>query len=185
MATVMTPAGVDGAFTIDDLDHFPQDSNRYELIEGSLHVTPAPVPMHQRIDMNLTYLLRAACPAEFEVLGAPLDVQLGVDTMVQPDLLVVPAGPLPDKRLEGAPLLVVEILSPTTRLYDLGTKRMAYREAGVGAYWVVDPVVPSLTSWRWDGDAETEVVATGDEPATFAWPFAVTVTPARLLLAGG
>ena len=173
------------AFTIDDLDHFPSDSNRYELIEGSLHVTPAPVPMHQRIDMNLTYLLRAACPAEFEVLGAPLDVQLGVDTMVQPDLLVVPAGPLPAKRLKTAPLLVVEILSPRTRLYDLGTKRLVYREAGVGAYWVVDPTVPSLTSWRWDGHDEGGAIVEGDTAATFNWPFAVSVTPARLLLAGG
>ncbi len=182
MTTVM--AGHE-AFTIDDLDSFPQDSNRYELIEGSLHVTPAPVPIHQRVVFELAATLRDAAPPEFEVMLAPLDVQLGVDTVVQPDVLVRAAGPLPDKRLEAAPLLVVEILSATTRLYDLGTKRMAYREAGVGAYWVVDPTVPSITAWHWDGDAATEVVAAGDEPATLAWPFAVTVTPARLLLAGG
>lgn len=173
------------AFTIDDLDSFPQDSNRYELIEGSLHVTPAPVPVHQRVVFELAATLRDAAPPEFEVMLAPLDVQLGDDTMLQPDVLVRAAGPLPDKRLETAPLLVVEILSPTTRLYDLGTKRIVYREAGVGAYWAVDPTGPSLTAWRWDGDAETEVVATGNEGTEFAWPFDVTITPARLLVAGG
>ena len=174
-----------GAFTIDDLDSFPQDSNRYELIEGSLHVTPAPVPIHQRVAFNVAVLLRTAAPAPFEVMVAPLDVALGIDTMVQPDVLVRSAGPLPEKRLEGAPLLVVEILSPTTRLYDLGTKRLAYQQAGVGAYWVVDPTTPRLTAWRWDGPHETAVVTEGDATATFEWPFAVTVTPARMLLAEG
>lgn len=177
-----------GSFTIDDLDSFPQDSNRYELIEGSLHVTPAPTPRHQRVSANLFRLLDAAAPGEFEVLTAPLDVQLGADTMVEPDLLVVPAGPLPDKRLEIAPHLVVEILSPRTRLYDLGTKRLVYREAGVGAYWVVDPAAVSLTVWRWhdaDDADDGPAVIEGDDVAGFDWPFPVTVTPARLLLPRG
>lgn len=173
------------AFTIDDLDSFPSDSNRYELIEGSLHVTPAPVPIHQRVSFNLAVLLRAAAPPELEVLTAPLDVALGPDTLVQPDVLVRAAGPLPAKRLEVPPLLVAEILSPNTRLYDLGTKRLVYREAGVTAYWVVDPTVPSVTAWRWDGPDQREVVTSGGAAATLDWPFPVTVTPERLLLAGG
>jgi Uma2 family endonuclease len=172
-------------FTIDDLADFPSDGNRYELIEGSLHVTPAPIWNHQRIVVNLMYLLRSACPPEREVLVAPFDVVLGPDTMVEPDVLVTRPAPGETKRLEGPPLLVVEVLSPTTRLYDLGTKMMAYRQAGVPAHWAFDPLVPSLTERRWDGDDEQVRVIEADEEATFDWPFPVTVVPARLLLPNG
>ena len=185
MSRVVTAAGVHGAFTIDDLDGFPQDSNRYELIEGSLHVTPAPIRMHQRVSMNLVRLLDAAAPADVELLYAPFGVKLGPDTLVEPDIVVTRVDAPGDKLLEAAPLLVIEILSPRTRLYDLGTKRLVYREAGVGAYWAVDPSVANLIAWRWDGDTETEVAVEGDAAATLDWPFAVTVTPARLLLPGG
>lgn len=180
-----TVATIEEAFSVDDLELLSGDTNRYELIEGSLFVTPAPAPMHQRIDMNLRFLLRRACPAEFEILGAPIDVQLGEGTVVQPDLLVRPATPLPATRLDEPPVLVVEILSPTTRLYDLGTKRAVYQEAGVGAFWAVDPAGPSLTAWRWEGDDESVERIAGDTTATLTWPFTVEITPARLLLAGG
>jgi Uma2 family endonuclease len=172
-------------FTVDDLDHFPSDGNRYELIEGSLHVTPAPIRIHQRIVGNTMALLRAACPPRLEVLAAPFDVRLGPATQVQPDLIVLPVDAPAEKRLEGPPLLAVEVLSPSTRAYDLGSKHLVYREAGVGAYWVVDPEVPSVTAWRWVGDDEQVATAEGHEATTFDWPYPVTVTPARLLLANG
>lgn len=178
----------DHELTIDDLADFPDDGRRYELIEGSLHVSPGPIRIHQRIHSNLFGLLRAGCPPELEVLCAPFDVVLGPATMVQPDILVTEVSAPGEKRLEAPPRLVVEILSRSTRLYDLGTKRLAYREAGVGAYWVFDPAGPggpSLTAWRWDGPDETEVVVEGDATATLAWPYPATVTPARLLQPNG
>lgn len=171
--------------TIDDLADFPDDGRRYELIEGSLHVSPGPIRIHQRILLNLYALLRAGCLPEFEVLAAPYDVVLAPATMVQPDLLVTEVGPADEKRLDGPPLLAVEILSRSTRLYDLGTKRLVYREAGVGAYWVFDPTGPSLTAWRWDGGDERETIVKGDTEATLDWPYPVTVNPARLLLPNG
>jgi len=177
--------------TIDDLADFPDDGRRYELIEGSLHVSPAPILIHQRILANLFTLLRAGCPSELETLMAPYDVVLAPATMVQPDILVTEVDPPDEKRLERAPLLVVEVLSRSTRLYDLGTKRLAYRESGVGAYWVFDPAGPSLTAWRWDGTDEHEhehkheVVVEGDADATLDWPYPVTLSPARLLLPNG
>lgn len=173
------------AFTVDDLDHFPSDGNRYELIEGSLHVTPAPVRLHQRVNQNVNALLRAGCPPDLEVLAAPFDVRLGPETQVQPDLLVLRVDAPADKRLEGPPLLAVEVLSPSTRSYDLGTKLLVYRNSGAGAYWVVDPDTPGVTAWRWTGDGEQVTVAEGDQAMTFDWPYPVEISPARLLLAGG
>ena len=182
MTTVMRPHE---SFTIDDLATFPDDGNRYELIEGSLHVTPSPIRIHQRVHSNLFGLLRDACPPHLEVLSAPFDVVLGPATVVEPDVLVTEVDSPGEKRLEVPPVLVVEVLSPSTRLYDLGTKRLVYREAGVGAYWVVDPADPSLTAWRWDGDHEAEQRIEGDTTATVDWPYEITVTPSRLLLPNG
>lgn len=187
MTTTMRPTG---AFTIEDLEGFPSDGNRYELIEGSLHVTPSPLFNHQRVVSNVHFLLRSACPPEFEILVAPLDVVLGAATVVQPDVLVIPVAPPGTRRLEQAPLLAVEVQSPSTRLYDLGTKRLVYEEAGVGAYWIVAPGGPSITEWRWPasgveaGTAEERTVE-GDDEFVADRPFSVSAVPSRLLLPGG
>jgi Uma2 family endonuclease len=84
--------------------------------------------------------------------------------------------------VEGAPVLVVEVLSPSTRSIDLGTKRLAYEAAGVPAYWLVDPEVPSLTVLELDAGRYVErATVTGDDAFHADFPFAVTVIPARLL----
>lgn len=171
--------------TIDDLDHFPPDGCRYELIEGDLHVSAAPSNLHQRVLQNLLVLLASSCPPEFEILPGP-DVVLGPATLFEPDVCVVRTMAEPRAhRLDVAPLLVCEILSPSTRRYDVGTKRPVYREAGVGAMWVFDPALPALTEWRWEGSGEIERTVSGEDQATFAWPFPVTVVPARLTEPGG
>ncbi len=74
-------------FTAADLDALPDDGRRYELIDGVLIVSPAPSYPHQRAASNLHVLLRSACPDEFEVLFAPLDIKLADDTVLEPDLL--------------------------------------------------------------------------------------------------
>lgn len=110
-------------------------------------------------------------------------------TVLEPDLLVVPVVTGSGRRIESIPLLVVEVLSPSTRRYDLHTKRVVYRDAGAPAYWIIDPGADdapiTLTEWRWDGDDETAHRWEGDEEATLEWPFPVTVVPARLVLPGG
>jgi Uma2 family endonuclease len=75
----------------------------------------------------------------------------------------------------------VEILSPSTRAHDLGTKLRVYREAGVGAYWVVDPTAPGVTVWTWRGGDEVERDTTGDDALDETWPFPVTVIPSALV----
>ena len=72
-------------------------------------------------------------------------------TVVVPDLIVARSGDFTEKDLPRAPLLAVEILSPSTRRLELTLKRDLYAEAGTAAYWVLDPQVPSITSWTLRG----------------------------------
>ena len=89
----------------------------------------------------------------------------------------------PGRRLEEPPLLVVEILSPSTRARDLTLKRAAYERGGAGAYWILDPEVPRLTVLERRPDGRFAEVASveGAEPFAAARPFPVTVVPADLL----
>lgn len=168
-------------FTVDDLDDFPDDSNRYELIEGSLHVTPAPSVPHQYVLAQLISLLTSACPPNLLVFFAPLDVVFTSDTVLEPDALVVRGDIEFGAKVREPPLLAVEVLSPSTRSYDRTLKWNVYKEYGVGAYWIVDPVEPSITAWTWvDGD-EVEARAVGDEPLAVTFPFPAAVVPADLM----
>ncbi len=132
-------------FTEDHLADRPDDGHRYELVDGALLVTPAPGFRHQTCVLALGMLLRSARGDGHQVVIAPFDVRLSASTVLQPDVLVARTDDLTEARLEGAPVLAVEVLSGSTRLTDLGTKRLVFEEAGVPAYWLVDPDVPSLT----------------------------------------
>ncbi len=167
---------------MDDLADRPADGHRYELVDGALIVTPAPDIRHQTCVTALAMLLYAARREEHRVLVAPVDVRLSAGTILQPDVVVARQKDFSEARLEGAPLLAVEVLSASTRLTDLGTKRLVFEEAGVPAYWLVDPDVPSLTVLELDAGRYVErATVTGDEPFYATFPFPVTVVPARLL----
>ncbi len=169
-------------FTRDDLDAMPDDGNRYELIDGVLVVTPGPAPRHQGVLMELAYCLRTACPPHLRVRPAPLDVALAERTVVQPDLLVARPADFTARDLTGPPLLVVEILSPTTAVHDQHTKKAAYARAGCPSYWIVDPDGPTITEFRLVGNAyEVASQASGSESFTTAEPFEVSFRPVDLL----
>ena len=181
MGTVTTlPRG--RALTRRDLDTMPDDGHRYELIDGTLVVTPAPSEQHQVIVVELTVVLHRACPRDMRVLVAPFDVALSDDTVMQPDLLVARRADFTERHLPVAPALAVEVLSPSTRHVDLSLKRARFESAGVPSYWVVDPAGPSLTVWELDQGryVERAHVAADEEYAATA-PFPVTITPALLL----
>lgn len=181
MDTVTTlPRG--RAFTREALETMPDDGRRYELVDGSLIVTPAPSRRHQRVVVRLAVLLDAACPDSLEVLVAPFDVALDDHTVLQPDLLVARRADFNDRDLPRAPLLAVEVLSPSTRAVDLTLKRSRYEAAGCPSYWVVDPDEPSLVAWELRGGVYVERGrVTQDETFTAQAPYEVAVTPARLL----
>ena len=168
--------------TEDDLATMPDDGHRYELIDGVLIVSPAPSINHQRCVRSLLVLLHAARQPEHEVLPGPVDVRFSRTTVLIPDLLVARKSDLMPARLETAPVLVVEVLSPSTRLFDVGTKRMVYEAAGVLAYWLVDPDAPSVTVLELeDGRYVERATVTWDEAYHDTIQFPVTVVPARLL----
>jgi len=165
-----------------DLESMPDDGHRYELIDGSLIVTPAPGHYHQRAVGELHLLLRQACPPELEVLLAPFDVALADDTVMQPDLLVARRRDVTDRDLPTAPVLAVEVLSPSTRRIDLTLKHSRFEAAGCASYWVVDPREPSFTAWQLIDDAYVEVAhVVDDESHTVAQPYPVRIRPADLI----
>jgi Uma2 family endonuclease len=168
-------------FTRQDLAAMPDDGHRYELVDGAIVVTPAPSPLHQRVAFNLAKALDAASPPGIDVLLAPLDVALSNDSVLQPDVVVAPRAAFTDRDLPKAPLLVVEVLSPSTRIIDLNLKRDRYQRAGCPSYWVVDPDVPSITAWKLlDGVYVEAASASGEESFATTQPYAVTLSPARL-----
>lgn len=170
-------------FTIDDLDRMPDDGHRYELLDGTLIVSPAPAMPHQRVVAVLIHLLEQACPEDL-VVFPNVNVRLDTKTALEPDLVVARPPGLGGARMTQTPLLVVEILSPDSILRDLNLKKAAYERFGVPSYWVVDPDLarPSLRAFELSGGAYAEVArVTGDEVFHAKQPFEVEVVPSRLV----
>ena len=135
--------------TVANLDNLPDDGNRYELVNGEIIVAAAPTWQHQQI---VGYLYRRIADwVESHDLGqvsvAPVDVVLDQLNVVQPDVVVVSRNALPqlrDGKVHGAPLLVVEVMSPTSRGCDAVSKLFLYAEAGIAEYWLADPQTRTL-----------------------------------------
>jgi Uma2 family endonuclease len=170
-------------FTVADLEAMPDDGNRYELIDGTLIVRPAPVPRHQKIVMKLGVGLDLACPDDLHVFPAPFSVRETHSTEVQPDVLVARDEDLTDKHLPAAPVLAVEVLSPSSTLVDLNIKKAVYERMGTASYWVIDPEQPSLTVFELDHEGRYRQVAEvkGDEAFEAERPFPVRIVPVELL----
>ena len=132
-----------GSWTYEDLLALPDDGRRWEIVEGELHEMPAPSWAHAVIIANLIAAwFRVVRAVGGVIVAAPVDVFFAGASPVEPDILVLlPGNPAaPSARgLEGAPDLVVEVLSPSSRGHDLLTKRALYARAGVREYWLVDP----------------------------------------------
>lgn len=130
-------------FTYEDYCRLPEGSP-YQLIGGELVMTPSPTPYHQLVSGKLQLQMAGFV---FEkrlgiVLDAPVDVYLAETETYQPDLIFISDERLAiveETRINGAPDLVVEILSPGTGYYDLRSKYKVYEKSGVREYWIVDP----------------------------------------------
>jgi Uma2 family endonuclease len=135
----------------EDYARLPDDGKRDEILDGELYVTPSPSPLHQRLSKRLQRRLEDYFEVGGlgEVFNAPIDVLLAQHDIVQPDLVIVTRpDQISSRAIEGAPLLVVEILSPATRRQDRGIKMRRYAELGVPHYWIVDPDGRTIECWR-------------------------------------
>jgi Uma2 family endonuclease len=169
-------------WTVADLEGLPDDGLQYELLDGILLVSPAPVPVHQRVIRKLGRLLDDACPTSMEVFLAPLDWRPDLRTSLQPDLLVVWNQDVGPMNVTAPLVLAVEILSPSTRRKDLLLKRSKYEDAGVASYWVVDPDKPSFTAFDLiDGRYRVSSEAWGNQVVEVKQPFSVQVSPSDLV----
>ena len=147
--------------TYGDYLGWPEDV-RYELIDGEAYLmAPAPTVRHQNIAGEIYYQLRQSLDGKpCQVLIAPVDVLLPkadeadarVDTVVQPDVLVVcDDAKVGERRVRGAPDFVVEVLSPSTAGHDMVLKRRIYERSGVREYWLIHPTDRVLTVYRLEG----------------------------------
>jgi len=130
--------------TYDDLRDTPDDGRRYEIIGGEMRVTPAPSWRHQEISIRLASRFHGFVTQNGlgRIVTAPIDVKLSEHDTVQPDLVFLSNERrhlLRGGAVHGAPDLVVELLSPTTRADDEGRKAELYAGAGVREYWQLDP----------------------------------------------
>ncbi|MBM3853284.1 MAG: Uma2 family endonuclease, partial [Verrucomicrobia bacterium] len=135
--------------TAEDYRTMPDDGRRYQLVDGEIHMAPAPNSYHQEIIWNLSQILGSHLrqhPAG-RIYLAPYDVYLSENDVVQPDLLFLAASRLSLRQedgLHGAPDLVIEVLSPATSQLDKKAKRALYARTGVKEMWLVDPILQQI-----------------------------------------
>ena len=139
--------------TYDDYAALPDDGHRYELYEGELVMTPSPRTRHQVVVGNLHVMLAEHVQRRGfgEVFVSPIDVILSRISVLQPDLVYVERarlGIVTERAIEGAPTLVVEVLSPSTDRRDRSVKQAIYTQYGVVHYWIVDPVAQTVEALR-------------------------------------
>ena len=158
--------------TFEAFRQLPDDGKRYELIHGEVRLTPSPNTRHQTVVHNLDvslgqFLLQNRLG---EVWTAPLDVRLGEDTALQPDLIFVSnarAAIIREGYIEGSPDLLVEVLSPSTAAHDRATKLSIYAAAGVPEFWLVDAQAKTVEVLKLQGKKYfVEATHAGDQVLT-------------------
>jgi len=148
----MRPSAV--KLTYDDFLLFPDDGKRHELIDGEHYVTPSPNTRHQAVSGNLYFLLRSWLEQHpvGRIFYAPFDIVFTRFDVVEPDLLYMSneraASVLTEKHVTGAPEIIIETASPSTRKRDETIKRRLYERSGVSEYWVVDPELDVVRVYR-------------------------------------
>ena len=138
-------------YTAEMVRALPDDGNRYETVRGELLVTPAPRLWHEEIVTRLVLALRQYLVAEpvGHAFGGRSDISWGPDTLVQPDVLVAPINEV--RTLNWAHvknlLLVIEVLSPSSRRADRFTKRIEYQRQNIPCYWIIDADEHQVEVW--------------------------------------
>ncbi|SNS04470.1 Uma2 family endonuclease [Actinoplanes regularis] len=144
-----------GRWTEPDLHLFPQDGHRYEIVDGSLHVTPPAERTHDSLVDKVVHSLRSAAPPGWWVC-ARLGIEIDTSNLV-PDVTVLRPRSSGAIWVDPADVaLAVEVESPATLRYDRLLKPAVYASAGIPAYWLVEPGV-AVTVYTLDGSAYRQV----------------------------
>jgi Uma2 family endonuclease len=177
----------DRRLTYDDFVQFPDDGLRHEIIDGEHYVTPSPNLRHQELVGRLYLALGSFLedrPERGRVFLSPFDVVFSFHDIVEPDLVFVAPDQLDiltDKNIQGAPALVVEILSKSTRKRDETIKRRLYERTGVREYWLVNADRSIVVVYRRTADGSfpqaAELTAEGrdvlESPCVPGWSLAL------------
>ena len=147
--------------TYEDYLNTPDDE-RWELLRGELFMVPSPSFAHQKIAGRVFSLLDIFVDEKAlgDVIIAPFDVVLSPTNVLQADILFVSNSQrsiITDANAQGAPALVIEIISPSSGTRDRETKRNIYAEHGVGEYWIVDPDTRTVSVMTLEGKDFREV----------------------------
>ncbi|MEJ7596092.1 MAG: Uma2 family endonuclease [Planctomycetaceae bacterium] len=136
---------------------FPDDGKRHEVIDGRHYCFGNPNPRHQYVSRHILFQLYEQIELRKlgEVINSPIDLQLSLWDVVQPDIAVVLTANriITTTKIKGVPDLVIEILSPSNRKHDLELKNRLYEQSGVPEYWIVDPENQSVTQYRLGEDS--------------------------------
>lgn len=171
-------------FVAEDLFGMPDDGYRREIIDGMLVVSPSPVAAHQICIYQLAKRLEAAAPRHLQMMISPFDWTPPGGDSLQPDVLVARRGDINLRgRLRATPVLVVEVVSPSSVRMDKMIKRAAYERLGVPAYWIVDPDGPGLVALELNeaGRYVQTARAAGRRRFKVTVPFPLELIPADLL----
>lgn len=143
-----SPTGVwrpppQGEWTYDDYLQLPDNGFRYEILDGDLHMSPAPAPRHQLLILRLggAILRHLELNNAGRAFPAPVDVRLDENVLVQPDLVVVLNAKLPnvsEREITGPPDLLIEVISPSSVVVDRRRKFDLYASYKVREYWLID-----------------------------------------------
>jgi len=138
--------------TYDEYVLFPDDGKRHEIIDGRHYMNAAPNPRHQAVSRHIQFQLyeQIELTKLGEVINSPIDLQLSLWDVVQPDIVVVLASNriITTTKIKGVPDLVIEILSPSNRKHDLELKKQLYEQFSVPEYWIVDPENQTIQRYR-------------------------------------
>ena len=150
----------------------PADGQRWEFLDGEVFVTPAPSLAHQFTVVRLVIFLDAHAAhfgPDVTAFVSPTDVILSDSEIVQPDVVVARRGQFSKRGIEGAPLLLVEVVSPSRPALDREIKWRRYAAHGVEHYWIVDPVARTVETWHLK-DGRYELTATAKDTAVLEPP---------------
>jgi Uma2 family endonuclease len=171
-------------WTVRDLDRLPDDGQRYELLDGVVVVAPSPTWLHQRVASDLEWLLRSVAPSSIDV-GQAVGIVLAEDECPLPDIVVLraPVDYQQNRYPAAQVVLVVEVVSPSTRSTDRFRQPGQYALAGIPFYWRVETEPVQIIAYRLRDDGQYGEYARADAGNLFivAEPLAVEFDPAELL----